>query len=169
MILKFIINSFSHLCIGNDIWWSLLWAEKWCTVCVQQYLAHSYLKCPEHSDPTRDWARLACECPGVSGGSVGRQWPALGLGALTETILIWALKKEVFLLPLPLLRPSYGEGTQPHPSRENRVKDLLSTAPPIRARPRFPHNQFLSSRSFHEPLILTHQRADRMKTTIIEN
>ena len=49
------------------------------------------------------------------------------------------------------LRPSYREGTQPHPSRENRVKDLLSMAPPIRARPRFPHNQFLSSRSFHEP------------------
>ena len=26
------------------------------------------------NDPTRDWRRLACECPGVSGGSVGRPW-----------------------------------------------------------------------------------------------
>ena len=52
-----------------------------------QYLAHSYLKCPEHSDRTRDWARLAYECPGVSGGGVGQQWSALGLGALTTTIL----------------------------------------------------------------------------------
>ena len=28
----------------------------------------------KRSDPKRDWARLVCECLGVSGGSVGRQW-----------------------------------------------------------------------------------------------
>ena len=32
------------------------------------------------SDPTRDWARLAFECPEVSRGGVGRQWPAAGSG-----------------------------------------------------------------------------------------
>ena len=32
------------------------------------------------SDPTRDWARLAFECPEVSRGGVGGQWPAAGSG-----------------------------------------------------------------------------------------
>ena len=35
-------------------------------------------------------------------------------------------------------------------------------------RPSFPFSQFLPSGSFHNPLILIHQRADRMKTTITE-
>ena len=34
------------------------------------------------SDPTGDWARRPCECPGVSGGGMGRQWPAMGSGEL---------------------------------------------------------------------------------------
>ena len=42
-------------------------------------------------------------------------------------------------------------------------------APPIRARPSFPLSQSLPSGSFHKPLILFHQRADRLKTTITEN
>ena len=36
----------------------------------------------------------------------------------------------------------------------------------IRTRPSFPLSQYLPSGSFHTPLILLHQRADRMKTTI---
>ena len=28
--------------------------------------------------PTRDWARLACECSEVSSRDVGQQWPAVG-------------------------------------------------------------------------------------------
>ena len=32
------------------------------------------------SDPKRGWPRLARECPGVSGGGVGRWWPAAGWG-----------------------------------------------------------------------------------------
>ena len=51
------------------------------------------------------------------------------------------------------------------PSTENCIKDLPSMAPPIRTRPWFPHNQSLPSGSFHKPLILIHQREDRMKTT----
>ena len=61
------------------------------------------------------------------------------------------------------------EGTQPHPLTENCVKDLLSMALPIRTRPSFPLCQSLPSGSFHKPLILLHQRADRLKTTITEN
>ena len=30
------------------------------------------------SDPTRDGARVACECPGVSGESMAQQWHAAG-------------------------------------------------------------------------------------------
>ena len=56
------------------------------------------------SDPIRDQARLACECPGVSGGGVGQEWPDSGLGALTTTVLgatspFW---RRLVLLPLPL-------------------------------------------------------------------
>ena len=42
-------------------------------------------------------------------------------------------------------------------------------APPIRIRTSFPLSQSLPSGSFHKPLILLHQRADRLKTTITEN
>ena len=41
-------------------------------------------------------------------------------------------------------------------------------APPIRTRPSFPLSQFLLSGSFHKPLILLHQRADSLKTTVTE-
>ena len=38
------------------------------------------------SDPTGDCPRLACECPGVSSGCIGQQWPAAGLGALSVAV-----------------------------------------------------------------------------------
>ena len=41
------------------------------------------------SDPTRDWPRLVCECPGVSSRAVGRWWPAAGLGALSVAAHPW--------------------------------------------------------------------------------
>ena len=73
--------------------------------------------------------------------------------------------------PLPKLglRSNYREGTQHHPSTEKWIQDLLSMAPHNRARPRFPHSQSLPLGHFHKPLILFHQREDRMKTTITEN
>ena len=61
------------------------------------------------------------------------------------------------------------EGTQVHPSTENWIKDLWSMATPIRTRPSFPLSQSLPSGSFHKPLILLHQRTDRLKTTVSEN
>ena len=67
------------------------------------------------------------------------------------------------------LRPSNREGTQPRPSTEDWTKNLLSMAPTIRARLRFPLSQSLPSGSFHKLLILTHQRANRKKTTITED
>ena len=61
------------------------------------------------------------------------------------------------------------EGTQLHPSTENWIKDLLNMAPPVRTGLNFPLSQSLPSGSFHKPLILLHQRADKLKTTITEN
>ena len=48
-------------------------------------------------------------------------------------------------------------------STENWIKDLLNMAPPIRTRPSFPLSQSLPSGNFHKPLILFHQKADRVK------
>ena len=57
------------------------------------------------------------------------------------------------------------EGTQPSPSTENWIKDLLSNVPSIITRP----SQSFPSGSFHKPLILIHQKTERMKIAIIEN
>jgi len=47
---------------------------------------------------------------------------------------------------------------------------IYSAWPPhTRARPSFLHSQFLLTGSFHKPLILVHQRADKMKTTSTGN
>jgi len=39
------------------------------------------------SDPTRHCTRLACECSGVSGGGMGRQWPDTESEALNTRVL----------------------------------------------------------------------------------
>ena len=61
------------------------------------------------------------------------------------------------------------EHSPTHQQKIELIKDLLSMALPIRTRPSFPHSQSLASGSFHRPLILIPQRADKMKTTITEN
>ena len=38
------------------------------------------------NDPTRDWPRLACKCPGVSSRGMGRQWSAARSGALSAAV-----------------------------------------------------------------------------------
>ena len=40
----------------------------------------------------------SCECPGVSGGGVGQQWPASGSGALSSAVPAWDLLKEVTII-----------------------------------------------------------------------
>ena len=47
------------------------------------------------SDPTRDWPRLARECPGDSGGGMGWWWPAAGLGPPSVAKHARDLLKEV--------------------------------------------------------------------------
>ena len=86
----------------------------------------------------RYWARLACECPGVSGRGLGWQWPATESGALTTTVvghtLCWrkSFWRRSLILPLPSVWPNYREGTQHHQSAENWIEDLLSMALPTR-------------------------------------
>ena len=110
------------------------------------------------SDPTRDWPRLACECPGVSSGGVRWWWPAAGLGALSVAVHAWDLLRKVtiiFITSTIVWPQVYSrEGTQLHPSIENWIKDLLSMALPIRPRPGIPLSQSFPSGSFHKPLIL---------------
>ena len=50
------------------------------------------------SDPTKDWPRLARECPGVSGGGMGQWWPAAGSGALSVAVHAWDLLKEFTII-----------------------------------------------------------------------
>ena len=125
------------------------------------------------SDTTRGWPRLACECPGVSGGGMGWQWPATWSRALSVPVHAGDLLKDIAIIfitsTIVWSQVKQGKGTQPRPSTENWIKDLVSMAPPIRTRPSFHLSQSLPSGSFHKPLILLHQRADRMKTTITEN
>ena len=125
------------------------------------------------NNSTRDWPRLACECPGGSSGGVGWCWPAAGLGALSVLVHAWDLLKEVTInfITSTIVWPQVEnkEETQLHSSTENWIKDLLSKAPSIRTRPSFPLSQSLPTGSIHKPLVLLCQRADRMKTTITEN
>ena len=111
--------------------------------------------------------------PGDFGRDVDRLWPATGLGPLNVAVHAWDILKEVpiIFITSTIVWPQVNnrEGTQPHPLTQNWVKDLLSMALPIRTRPNFPLSQILPSGSFHKPLILLHQRADRLKATTTEN
>ena len=66
---------------------------------------------------------------------MGRWWLAAGLGALCAAVPAWDLWKEVtimfitsFITSYIGLRSNNREGTQPHSSKENWIKDLLSMA-----------------------------------------
>ena len=100
---------------------------------------------------------------------MGQWWAAAGLGAVHA----WDLLKEVAIIFITSIivwpQVNNKEGTQPHPSTENWIKDLLSMAMPIRTRPSFCLSQSLPSGNFHKFLSHLHQRADRLKTTITEN
>ena len=84
-----------------------------------------------------------------------------------------ALRKEatIILITSTIVWSQVGQqgGHMPHPLTETWTRELLSVALPIRTRPSFLLSQSLPSGSFHKPLILLQQRADRMKTTVTEN
>ena len=105
---------------------------------------------------------------------MGQQWPAAWLGALSAAVPAWDILKEVsiILITSTIVWPQVkqqGGGTQPCHSTENWIKDLLSMALAFGTRTSFPLSESFPSRSFHEPLFLLHQRADRMKTININH
>ena len=63
--------------------------------------------------------------------------------------------------PLGVCQEPYNRAHRPHPSVDNWIKVLLSTALPTRVRSGFSHHQSLPSGSLPKPLSLLHQRADR--------
>ena len=95
------------------------------------------------------------------------------MGALSVAVDAWDLLKEIIIIFITssIVWPQVNdrEGTQLQPSTENWIKDLLSKALPTRTRPNFPLSQSFPSGGFHMPLIILHQRADRLKNTITEN
>ena len=135
------------------------------------------------SNPTRDWARLTCECPEVSSGQVSEQWPATGSGVLAAAVLEGAAhwhksswrKSPLDLtrtITLPwrlqdsrtgLLRSIYREEVQPYPEADNWIRDLLRMALHTRARFSFPHSQSLPSGSLHKPLTTSIRRQSKWK------
>ena len=100
---------------------------------------------------------------------MGQQWPAAGLSvAVHAQDLLKGI--ATFLITSTIVWSQVNrEGTQPRLSTENWIKDLLSMVQPFITRPSFPHSQSLPSGSFHKPLFLIPQRADRLKTTVTEN
>ena len=104
---------------------------------------------------------------------MGWQWSAAGLGALSVAVHAWDLLKEVPIIFITFIivwpQVNNREETEPHPSTENWIKDLLNMALPTRTRPNLLLNQSLPSGSFDKPLTLLHQRADTLQTTITGN
>ena len=80
------------------------------------------------------------------GRDVGRLWPATGFGALNVAVHAWDILKEVPIIFITSTinwpQVNNREGTQPHPSTQNWIKDLLSMALTIRTRPNFPLSRF---------------------------
>ena len=78
------------------------------------------------------------------------------VGALSVAVPAWDLLKKVAIIFITstIVWPQINnrEGTQPHPSTENWMKDLLSMAPAIRTRPSFQLSQFVPSERFHSLL-----------------
>ena len=102
----------------------------------------------------------------------GQRWTAARLGALSVAECAQDLLKEVDIVfiaaSIVWSQVKNSEGTQRHPSTENWIKYLLSMVPSIRTRLSFPLSQSFPLGSFSKPIILLHQKADRMKITITE-
>ena len=99
---------------------------------------------------------------------MGWQWPATELGALSAAVCPWKLLKEIAIIFITCTivwsQVKQQERDTAWPSTENWSKDLLSTAPPIRTRPSFPHSQSLPSESFCKLLILSFKKPQSEKT-----
>ena len=101
IVLKPGLENFEHF--FASMWWVQLWASLnilcHCpSLGLEWKLAFSRSVTPRNRDPARNWPRLACECPGVSGGGMGSLWPAAGLGSLHVAVCVQDLLKEVAII-----------------------------------------------------------------------
>ena len=99
---------------------------------------------------------------------MGGWWPTAGLGALS---VARDLLKEVTIISITTIawpQVNRREGTQLYPSKETGLKIYWAWPCPLK-QPSFPLSQSLPSGSFHKPLILLHERVERLKTTVTEN
>ena len=88
-------------------------------------------------------------------GGIGWWWPAAGLGALSVAVCAWDLLKELHYLHHLHHSLASGQttGRVHSPIHQQKIGlKIYST-----------FTQSLPSGSFHKPLILIHQRADRIK------
>ena len=95
----------------------------------------------------------------------------VGVRDLSSTCMDHLREVTIIFITSTIVWPQLNsrEGTQLHSSTENWVKVLQIMASPIRTRPCIPLSQSIPSGSFHKPLILLHQREDRLETIITEN
>ena len=98
-------------------------------------------------------SQTSCECLRVSCGGVGQQWPPVGTGVLAAAVWKVCVGISPFWSYLPgtfwsLCIPGLSHltrGTQPQPSADTCIKDLLSMALPTTAGASFPQRQSLPS------------------------
>ena len=92
--------------------------------------------------------------------AAGHHWPHLSQRLLDTHRRVWvSTQPDLTQVWLSLCGVSGSwsnnrEGTEPCPSTENWIKDLMNMAPPFHTRPSFPHSQSPSPGSFYKPLIL---------------
>ena len=86
-------------------------------------------------------------------------WPAAELGELSVAGHAWDLLKEITIIFITstIVWPRYITGREHSPTHQQKIKDLLTMALPIRTRPNLSLSQSLPSGSFHKPLTLLHQ------------
>jgi len=97
------------------------------------------------SDPTRDWARLACEGSGVSNrGEVDSGLPQGQGHGVQQSWEVWHAGISPFAgrhyhhYPYHSLASGQTTGREQSPTHQQKIKDLLSMALPTRARSSFP-------------------------------
>ena len=104
----------------------------------------------------------------ISFSRVPTQGSNPGLQHCRQKLYLWATREAPFtFITSTTVWPQVNsrEETQPHPSTENWIKDLLLMAPPIRTRPSIPLSQSLPSGSFHKPLIFLDQSETWLRQT----